>query len=478
MAPIDRPPTESLALSDLQLFAANTQWLLPRLQTPTLEGLVSWLSVHLRDDAAARLRRILVLDHPERLRAEDHVCRLLDRKLTASCSASYRSAVPDRGVDWPRTYLASYGRAPSEVWCSRVVELPDRALLGALAGLAAGWSAALAASSAGRHQRRAERLEAASQRADALGARASSYAQIHDAKIQRIDPEAARAIRRVNALPWLRLAEGERSGLRDAVQRLGTTLLTNGERDSTLNSLLEVSVQLGIIRAAVEAPQADWPTARPWRLIRPPGGSRRGAKYVTAVLRSGELVCEVSKGAPFQPGQAIVDGLRPLRLAAGVSHSPRQPDIRLSFHHAARPHTRVFVLADAKRNASGTGAEYIKESLDVAVLYLLAYARELGLALDERPCGLLSGPIWPPFTLFFRKAASRPADPRRLIARLRRPLIDERVPVLSLFMDDHFGLQAREPDHASPVLSAWLGAVARQAAARVGVGTSERGPNG
>src|SRR5690606_26080554 len=145
----------------------------------------------------------------------------------------------------------------------------------------------------------------------------------------------------------------------------------------------------------------------------------------------------VSKGPPSGADGLVHDRMAIVRQAAGVSHAPRQPDIRLAFWEASNPRLRVYALGDAKRNASGDGVGYIKDSLDVAVLYLVAYARDLGVELSPDPGRLLSAPIWPPFTLFVRRAPASAAPADELVSQFRND-VAKPSPVLTLYLDHHF----------------------------------------
>src|SRR5690606_9946441 len=111
-----------------------------------------------------------------------------------------------------------------------------------------------------------------------------------------------------------------------------------------------------------------WPTQDPWEVL---SVNDPGSMYPVICLRSGELVCEIAKGAPRsaaafrgERSRPVADLLAPwadevLPRTGRARSTGRQPDLVLSFHLEGDHSHVIFALGDAKRNVTGDGESYI-----------------------------------------------------------------------------------------------------------------------
>jgi hypothetical protein len=184
-------------------------------------------------------------------------------------------------------------------------------------------------------------------------------------------------------------------------------------------------------------------------------------------LRSNNLNCEISKGTPYEVVEGgsrrrIPDLLSPwadeaLHVTGKPRSRGRQPDLILAFWLESRPNNVVFVLGDAKRNATGDGEIYLRGALEVAATYLMSFGYRMGLQLPDRQGGPIVTALTPGVTIFCRQNAGR--DAASAVALFRA---DRALPVVMAFdLENHFSAGSR-PWHA-PVLAAWLGSLGRQA---------------
>lgn len=456
---------------DLQLFVEQAGWLAPRLEDPSRLGVIHWLGRRLEPAARARFVRHFPLEHPTQRRAEAGLCSLLSRAIVIHPTKLIPSDEAGRSIDWAATYTRSRGalRPPQPVLARVRHPVPDRGTLGALVSLGRSWKRMLTlAESGGVAGRDYAARRSALGRALApqltRGVVAGAFGNRHAARLRRLDEQAAADVHAIEeALAFWKRAFGERdpSDL-VALQTVGRVL---DEADAAnIDTLMEATVAISIARAAVEAPRADWPTLFPWTVERV--DDPRGM-YPAIVLRSGDLMCEVSKGTPPSAGRGakerarIADLLSPwadeaLPATGRARSSGRQPDVVVSFWFEGDPSRVVFALGDAKRNATGDGESYIRTSIEVAATYLMSFGYRMGLTVPGSGGGAHATSLMPGVTLFCRKGTG--CDSADAVKRLRA----DKAPVVMAFdLENHLGLGASP--WASPVLSAWLGTLGRQA---------------
>src|SRR5689334_20565336 len=95
--------------------------------------------MHLSEGAGRRIARLLALDHPVQQRAEAAVVGLLERRLAKSSCQLRPSEVIGRNVDWSHTLDRAAGMTPTVYFERRIVSVPDRSCMGALAALGRTW---------------------------------------------------------------------------------------------------------------------------------------------------------------------------------------------------------------------------------------------------------------------------------------------------------------------------------------------------
>jgi hypothetical protein len=460
---------------DTDLFVQQASWLAPQLDDPSRLGVLTWIARRLEPEARRTLLAAFPLHHPEQRRAEVALCSLLRRSIVSHPVRLKPTVDVVRSVDWAETYVrARIGGQPPEPYLSRIrTPMPDRATLGALVTLARSWERLLElaagdspATSALRERRRSLQLARAT--LDRALPR-TSFGQRHAERLRRLDETAAQQVAAITAaLAFWRRAFGaekeeDSAALRSLAEGLDDATVTN------VDTLLEVTTAISIARAAVQSTRPDWPTKEPWTIA---SIEERGSMAPRMRLRSGRLICEISKGTPASAPDGlgrrtkIADLLGPwadeaLPAIGGRSRSSgRQPDIVLTFWSVDAPERSVFVLADAKRNATGTGESYIRAALEVAATYLMCFGYRMGLKVPSADAGgAISTAMHPGVTLFCRQGTGRPESSAVALLRSGKGV----PPVMAFDLVNHmssrdlFGWQ-------SPTLSAWLGSLGRQAA--------------
>lgn len=292
---------------------------------------------------------------------------------------------------------------------------------------------------------------------------ASIYTPGVEHRLRRADPIGAAKVR-ANLDFWKSFfGEDDARGLAQVAGDLERSDLESGNIDT----LLELTAAVSIARAAVTAPSEDQPPTGPWHFRTSDLVSGRARSYSDFVLQSGDLVARIAKGAPRSPGGAPAgrDTLNDVLEAAGYRATGNQPDIVLTFWRSSAPHRFLVALGDAKRNAAGSGEDYLRRSMEVAATYAVSYGSLLGLTIHGDAGPGFHGGIVPAVTLFCRQGARKVcgedgADMNAIVRRFRND--DVRLPPFVAFdMERHF--PALDEPWSSPALSAWFGRLARQA---------------
>jgi hypothetical protein len=460
---------------DVDLFVEQAIWLGPRLRDPSRLGVVNWLGQRLEPEARRALVQLFPLMHPVQVAAENAVCQLLARAIVVQHERVRRVDVVTRSVDWPATYANSFsGVRPPLPYLARLRHsMPDRACLNALATLAQSWSRVLelaaAAAPGGAHridlvEMRRSLLQSAITPHLARGLAPGLFNPRHAARLRALDDVAAVQVAAIEKACkfWSQLFGTNDTSDADRLRSMGRFLHASDAEN--IDTLLEATVALSVARAAEQAERADWPTEQPWIMVNADDGA---AKYPAIRLRSNDLNCEISKGTPFEvvkdgSRRKIADLLSPwadeaLRATGKPRSRGRQPDLILAFWLESRPHRIVFVLGDAKRNATGDGEPYLRGALEVAATYLMSFGYRMGLQVPDRHGGPIVTALNPGVTIFCRQNTGRDAESAVALFRANRPL-----PVVMAFdVEQHFA-PSSQPWHA-PVLAAWLGSLGRQA---------------
>ena len=460
---------------DIALFLDHVFWFAPRLPEATYLGLYEWMGLHLSADSRRQLRALFPLDHEHQLSAEHTVAQLLSGQPLQQKSGVWRTEeVPERHVDWPRTYCEALGQVPTRFLSHATESKPDRSVMGALAGLALSWARLLRTyGRSGEHAQRAQKLERAAQATTRLTTPVP-YVRSHEQRLQRAGPAHATAAFHIRqALRfWQQPLDRNSLACQTHLSLLARHLLVTHELEAeNINDLLEVSTHLTIARAAETG-------AHGWLCESLNKGHRQ--KKPELILRNSStgLCCRISKGKPGPPSEPRWPPLCPAskvqaaargedRLierteAMGLDSDGHQPDVVLTFWHAERPGRWLHALADAKRNARDGGYSYLRKSIEKMTMYQVAYAGALGLSLSPT-LGDFDGPIAPSVTLFARQGVNKVVGINALEQDeiIKRFHAEPRLPSLTAMDFRHFGPCS---PWSSPVVSAWFERLARQAA--------------
>jgi len=120
---------------------------------------------------------------------------------------------------------------------------------------------------------------------------------------------------------------------------------------------------------------------------------------------------------------------------------------------------RITLLGDSKRNGSTEkkGANYLREGLRTGTYYQAAFAKELGLEINEE--GLIDGPVRPFFTLFFRQGIETLSSTEEAIRNIQRGNIP---PFMCYALEEDFPAQS-ERSWSSTKLTEWFHCIQAQA---------------
>jgi len=458
---------------DLELFVEQAAWLGPKLNDSSRLGVITWVGRRLEPEARRQFAHKFPLTHPVQRDAELAVCGLLARALVTHPERLRAVSSVTRTVDWAATYANAHGRGrPPMPFLARVRNpIPDRACLGALATIARAWSRLLEFDSAGARSAidddldlRSARLRRAVPPQLARGLASVAFDNRHAIRLRNLDGEAAAQVERIEEAFgfWNRLFGAHNSSDSDALAALGRSLEEVDARN--IDTLMEATVALSIARAGTQAERQDWATAHPWSLV---AVDDPRSTYPVIRLRSGKLVCEISKGTPLETRadgsrRRIGDLLSPwadeaLPPTGKARSSGRQPDVVVTFWLDSDPANVVFVLGDAKRNVTGDGESYLRASLEVAATYLMSFGYRMGLRLPGSDGGAIATALTPGVTIFCRQGTGRDASSAIRILRTDAAA----ATVMAFDLENHLSPGMR-PWHA-PVLAAWLGSLGRQA---------------
>lgn len=439
---------------EAQLFVEHASWLAKMLPDPTRRGLVVWLAGYVEEEAARRLRDRMPIVHPGHLLAEHAVIELLERDLLTPQKRKDRRSYPDRNVDWQATFLNSPGMRPHVFVSVDTLSKVNSACVAALIGLARTWAVALDAMGERELGLRARRLREACARYRQLPAVPFNAGAAR--VLARLDRRAQLSVKAIlEVLGFWRRAFGEDRD-RASLFALGKELRISDM--SNANALLELTATLSIVRSASNIRIGE--RGPFWTPVEGSWCKRHGIE-----LRAGDWRCAVSKGLlSTAGGHRIDDELNDSTRAMGLVAVGRQPDIVLKFWHEARPHQTLFALADAKRNATGTGEAYLRDAIDVAAAYALSYAVPLGLTIAD---GRVRGTMTPLVTLFCVQGVPRVMNSAGTSSEQAEAIrCAERLPLVIAFeLAKHFA-----PDGdpwRSPVLEAWFARLSSQACSRL-----------
>ncbi|AKT39616.1 hypothetical protein [Chondromyces crocatus] len=450
---------------EIDLFIHHLSWLGTFLEGPSRLAVMSWVGRMLRAEVREQLHGLFQADHPLQVQAEMAILRLLNRAWQKRAPRYALLDVPERDVDWPRTYLEELTRPPARYWARETSPLLDADMLGALCSLASSLlelgALSLAVEGSRRSALREELRVAIARVARDVGNRRVPFTLRHEQRLLRADDDARRAALAIRAgLAFWRGrfgGEGDALKLREIGEQIQEADLKHQRR--TLYSLLELTSALGIARAALETrEEIDLPEGVRWTLE---DVDDRDQKNVPRLrLRSGALTCRISKEPP--EGDMLVS----LLAEMGLKSTGSQPDIVMTFSRTdpSGREKSLFVLADAKRNAASDGRAYLSASVDAAVGYAVSFGHRMGLRFHPGGEGRIDGDVLPAVTLFcqqgVKKIGGAGPDEPDILGRLRGHAALPAVLALDM---DHFFSGVEPYRWRTGILGAWFGRIARQA---------------
>lgn len=462
---------------DLELFVDQVSWLGKHLRDPSRLGVMSWLGRVLRSEIRNHLRSFFRADHPTHVYAELELLTLLRRPWQKQAPQYSRLDMPERNVDWARTHVEELTSPPVRFWARDTVPMLDGGLL---AGLCSLGRTMLDLGTFGTisDERRATRdalRDAIARVARAIGCRDGAYTHLHEQRLLRMGGEtrkSALTIREYLAF-WRENfgADDDVVRLRAFGQEIEEADLRCGQR--TLDSLLEISSAISIVRAAIEArDEADLPNGIRWEIDDVDERDERNVPSM--IIRAGTLSCHISKKSPHG------DTLVPLLKGMGIPARGNQPDIVLKFskQHEDGQSNEIVVLVDAKRNAEQDGRGYLATSVETAAVYLVSFGHLMGVRFHPDGQGRIDGDVLPAVSLFCRQGVKmiagvgpRPAD---IVARLRSV---ERLPAIVALDVGHFFMGDGKAKWNPAIVSAWFGRIAREASAALDQKAAGSRPN-
>ncbi|MEO8179429.1 MAG: hypothetical protein ABI895_11420 [Deltaproteobacteria bacterium] len=448
---------------EIDLFVEHATWLAPRLPDPSRQGLVAWLAANMGGEAVRWLIHRMPLRHPVQQQAEDVLIDLLQHDFIRAQRTRQVLDRPDRAVDWAETYLRACGRSPTEFVSYNTRPSVDMATVSALKGIASTWALALeACEDDSGFQIRAAKLRRACEPYQPWAP--APFDAARERAIARLGAEgkAALVILR-KAFGYWQDAFGE-DGDNESLRRLAAAL--EPPTVSNVNTLLELAATLSIVRTALTV--APTGSAVCWELA--PESWQFGSCGIE--LRAEAWRCRISKGLLTEAdGKPVTDGLNQSLKAMGLDCIGNQPDIVIRFWHSERPWRTIFALADAKRNRTGNGENYLRCSVEAAAAYAFSYAHVLGLYVDVAG-GVCRGLVNPLVTLFCAQGVGKVLGAKGSALEQANALrTASKLPAILAFdLQSHFGPTDGPWD--SPVVNAWFTRICTEACTHL---TSERG---
>ena len=458
-------PTE-----DFNILIEQSAWAVANLPTKSLIEAVHWLAHQLAPSAkegeesltelTARMLKVLKLDSQEQERAERALIELLELDLSATNSVWEGCRDIRRDTNWARTYERAVVTPPTLYYRKAINRQPDHQLREALLHQAVLWRDLL--SSLEQEAVYGERIRALDQAVASHSRNARMTQPITTMLLRRLSrhgPQARVVAERLSALykaQWQQpSSDAVKRWLRECAKDWWKACGSNERR---LHGLFEFSILLSITRAGHQSSH--------WKLDHismDDGGFR-----ARLIREDRGFVCEISKQPPGE------DAYKSIRYQSGMTaHQDArdsQPDICICFARrdalqknqlltSLDRSQRITLLGDSKRNGSAEkkGANYLREGLRTGTYYQAAFAKELGLEINEE--GLIDGPVRPFFTLFFRQGIETLSSTEEAIRDIQRGNIPQ---FMCYALEEDFPAQ---PEHSwsSTKLTEWFHCLQAQA---------------
>lgn len=396
----------NLERAERHLFVDRVCWLAGSCDW-SLEEVLSFLS-RFTTDTARSLRLRVPLDFEERKAAESGLCQLVEHVVTRHRRTRRRVTRASRGTDWGASaVLQMQGKPGVYVERMRQEELDTR-LYQPLVWLLERWLRQLELTNGGdAHRKRADSLRRALFVLRGKGvSSATSWNETAGRKLAHLEAGLARNVS--FSLNYMRRIRGEALAkfLRNALLRQRDEPRIN--EDTNRSIMLEVTFLISAAQAFGEQPAFENAT------LRAQVDDNRNLPKIE--FEASGWVVRVSKGRPADTEEVPLfdsnderptDGLDELLQAAGHESTGMQPDLVITLWKKDEPSRLWTILGDAKRNAEGSGRNYLAESIRKALVYRRVYGELLVTeGYTGRPCALHDAPTFP-FTLLFHKAVAQ-----------------------------------------------------------------------
>ncbi|MBD1399999.1 hypothetical protein [Pelovirga terrestris] len=392
----------NLDQTEEKIILLSIKWLAVKFFEGHRQLLLAWVADYLNDNAVDILRQQMLLDHPDRIKAEELIQKFLDRDLTRPLTRRTTESRMHRNTDWGRTQISKLV-GPAQCYVNRRVEhVPDIPLLSGLFGIALLWCQQLAGLSH-KHERYIARSKAMDHACSTI--RFSPLAITYDANmsslLRRCDggKELADLLDKVQTILWQQF-DPEKDG-KLLVQLFekesaASSDQPNSERcyiDRTnADNMLEMIATLALAKAFVDQ---GW---RPEKNI-----FKVGLKLSEGLtLKKNGLTLHIRKGFPEEV-KATDRSIELLKAVEYNNASGKQPDIVLCFRCDLQKLDPIYLIADAKRNQKNDGAQYRRMALFSILTDLVAFGHKIGFTVSDKQKGCFDAKVKPCGLLFFKQ---------------------------------------------------------------------------
>lgn len=332
-----------------------------------LEDLMNSLKEHLDDGSElwGRMANDLLLGSKEQKAAERALCEVAE---SMDVRKQYRartwSEKPGREVDWGQTRLRQLSGEVGRYCNLRRNEHVDLQTAGALRNLASRWLRLLDSC---RWYDLSGRVDALKDAVLKLDARSAVWSTAVERRLLQQRPENAKAI-----IASVRLWSSKHLSGRELAETLKSWIDRNeeffrGEMATNADNLFEWIITRRIAVSARQQGKWTWVDGDDPSVIRLERNDWQLAIYKGRLRKCGT--------EHIDDGSRISDEVRRALEHAGLKSNGLQPDIVMEFFKPSWPASTqsCYFIADAKRNGSGDGENYIRASICKAATYVHAF---------------------------------------------------------------------------------------------------------
>lgn len=374
-----------------------------------LDELLGHMAVRLKanDENLKIIRMDILIDHPLQRQAENLVAEFIERHaMTVQKRKIFFTIYPTRSTDWGLTSIDHMTGRVGEYRLTDKQRIPDLKLRMGLANLLDRWISMLGLLPTDDRHNRIRKLQLVRQK---LPSQQLPWSFGLTKQLSSLDKATGDAVSAC-------LYHWERPAMRGRAlgQYFSESLLNWEEHNQPLvaqndDNLFEWVIAMKIARSSCHSG---------WRLEKTHAHIDQ-AKYGDILLGHKDyknLRLRISKGKPRDGRNKPLgtDLVASIVHRHGIRASGFEPDIVLTFFNQNNPSNVITFLADAKNNATGDGAGYLRSQINTAAAYVYSYEKILLKT--------------PKFTLFFWQAALNEEKLNTLLNEYRlnpRPGLDD-----------------------------------------------------